>query len=247
MDTQPVETFDHHGYTIAIHHDDDCPSPRDDAWMLGTLVGLPHRRYRIGDEQIDPTTYTFACPVCGGHGVETAAHPDRQVGWCPACEGQGGGSVSSIAEFAHRLQAERGARVLLPVGLYDHSGVSYYIGNGPHRFDPGGWDSGLAGFIFDTPHALTECWGATVPTDGQITDALTAEIATYSQWADGECYGYTVTAPDGNEIDACWGYYGSDSWWGGTGYLIEQAHAAIDAHRAAEHSHAIALYKRLIG
>jgi hypothetical protein len=244
--TDPVETFTHDGYTIAIHYDDDCPNPREDSCQLGVFVGLPHRRYRIGDEQIDPGTYTFDCPACHGTGIETAAHADKEPEFCPGCDGEGGRGAGNMAEFTHRLQAERQARVLLPVGMLDHSGIAYYIGSGPHRFDPQGWDSGLAGFIFDTPATLAECWGEATPTDEQISEALTGEIAVYSQWANGECFGYTVTAPDGEEIDACWGYLGTDSWWGGSGYLIDQARAAIDAHRAEQQRTRTALFQRLV-
>lgn len=33
-------------------------------------------------------------------------------------------------------------------------------------------------------------------------------IAEYRAWAQGDCFGYTVTDPSGNEIDSCWGFYG---------------------------------------
>lgn len=232
---RPIETFTRDDYTIAVHHDEDCPNPREDACPLGVFVGLPHRCYRIGDEQIDPREYPFRCAECHGTGTttETAIQPGSMVGSCLACDEAGERGARSMVEFGRLLQAERGARILLPVGLYDHSGVAYYIGGGSHRQDPQGWDSGLAGFIFDTPTTLTECWGDATPSDEQITEALTGEIAVYSQWANGECFGYTVTGPDGTEIDACWGYLGTDSWFGGDGYLIEAAQASIDAHRAA--------------
>ena len=40
-----------------------------------------------------------------------------------------------------------------------------------------------------------------------ILSCLEGEIKTYAQWSEGQVYGYTVTDPNGNEIDACWGFY----------------------------------------
>src|SRR6266704_2227744 len=42
----------------------------------------------------------------------------------------------------------RNAAIVLPLGLYDHSGITMYIGSEPSPFDPGGWDSGQVGFIY---------------------------------------------------------------------------------------------------
>jgi hypothetical protein len=39
---------------------------------------------------------------------------------------------------------------------------------------------------------------------------IRAEIETYGQWVNGECYGYTVTYADG-EVDSCGGFIGWDS------------------------------------
>lgn len=251
-----IATFDRDGYTIAIHYDPDCPNPREDACTLGVFIGLPHRRYRIGDEQIDPTRHGFTCPDCTGTGWASPTEPtsgadpttatDDGDGACPACWGEGYRTARSMREFAQLLRAERGARVLLPVGMLDHSGITYYIGSGPHRFDPQGWDSGLAGFICDTPDGLATCWGETRPADEQIAAGLTGEIEVYSQWVGGQCYGYTLTDPHGEEIDACWGYLGLDSWFDGSGYLIDAAQAAIDADRAAAHSQRPDQYRRMV-
>lgn len=45
---------------------------------------------------------------------------------------------------------------------------------------------------------------------------LKAEIEEYRMWADGECYGYILTAlhPDTEEeteIESCWGFIGYDN------------------------------------
>lgn len=50
-------------------------------------------------------------------------------------------------------------------------------------------------------------FGCTEP----ITEAqLQGQVDTYKAWAYGDCFGYVITTPDGEELDSCWGYYGSD-------------------------------------
>jgi hypothetical protein len=46
-----------------------------------------------------------------------------------------------------------------------------------------------------------------VPAD-RAGDYVDAAIAEYRAWAEGDCFGYRVLDPAGNEIDGCWGYYG---------------------------------------
>jgi hypothetical protein len=149
----------------------------------------------------------ISCPHCAGSG-------------CDECDGLGDREARSLAELAGGLKARYQARVVLPVGMIDHSGVSYYVGGGAHLMDPGGWDSGTAGFILDTPDRLAATMGDAV-TDGQITEALTGEVAEYDSWARGDCYGYTITDANGEEVDSRWGFIGHD-------YAVEAATEAAD-------------------
>ena len=59
--------------------------------------------------------------------------------------------------------------------------------------------------IVATPEWL-KATGAVIkkPEDLQSTADL------YGAWAYGDVYGYVVTAPDGKEVDSCWGFYGTD-------------------------------------
>lgn len=47
-----------------------------------------------------------------------------------------------------------------------------------------------------------------VPVD-RASAYVDASIAEYRAWANGECYGYIVTDPAGDDLQSCWGYYGS--------------------------------------
>ena len=101
------------------------------------------------------------------------------------------------------LKMMQGATVVIPLGLIDHSGISMYAGGGEHRCDPGGWDSGTVGFIFDTPEGREEC--GTTPE--YVETCLLQEIEVYNQYLRGDVYGYVVA--DGREDeDSCWGFFG---------------------------------------
>lgn len=209
MSDEPVEAFVHNGHTVALHQDTGCESPRDVDTLVGLFLGLPHRDYDIGDERINPTE-EVPCPDCAGEGWEA----------CDYCGGQGVRPPASEAELVVMLKAKHGARVVLAVGMIDHSGVSYYVGGGAHLMDPGGWDSGTCGYILDTPDRLQATMGGDV-TDEQITKALTGEIEEYDRWARGECYGYVITDANGEQVDSCWGFIGHE-------WAVEAATEAAD-------------------
>jgi hypothetical protein len=143
---------------------------------------------------------------------------------CPRCEGEGEIDVP----LAVYLEQERGATVILPLGLIDHSGISMYVGAGAHRYDPGGWDSGQVGLIFDTAETRKEC-GMENASYEDIERALRAEVNAYDQFLRGEVYCYTVTDPDGEHVESCGGFLGSLS------YVRSEANAAAEyAAKAAE-------------
>ena len=193
--THAIETWKSNGYTVKLFYDEGCESPREYE-NLGLFLGFHSNRYlgdRIGDETFDPT-------------VLDEEYPELNT-WTGLCQ---------------YLKATYGARVILKVGIIDHSGVAYYIGGGPHPCDPGGWDSGTCGVIFDTTDRRKACGGESDDyyTDEMITEQLTAEIEEYSQWASGQCYGYVITDSNGDEVVSCWGYIGYE-------YAKESASSAV--------------------
>lgn len=64
-------------------------------------------------------------------------------------------------------------------------------------------------------------------------DYTRGAVATYDAWANGEVYGYIVTAPDGREIQSCWDFYEDpdESFTGdgplGLTYMITEARTDI--------------------
>jgi hypothetical protein len=98
--------------------------------------------------------------------------------------------------------------IMLNVYKYEHSGVIYRTS--PFS-DP--WDSGQVGYIFVSKEAVRKEWKVkriTRKLRAQVEEVLSGEVDVYSQYANGEVYGIIVRDADGEEIDACWGFYGSD-------------------------------------
>jgi hypothetical protein len=98
--------------------------------------------------------------------------------------------------------------VILPLYLYDHSGIT--ISTSPFSCQ---WDSGQIGFIFISKEKLKKEYGVKRVTNDLIKKAekcLLGEVETYDQYLTGEVYGYRVIDEEGNEVDSCWGYYGDE-------------------------------------
>ena len=117
----------------------------------------------------------------------------------------------------------RNARVRVPVYKYEHSGVCLQASMDGNPFSCP-WDSCLAGYAVVSADALRKEYGVkriTQKVVDRAIDAVKGEIDTYSQWLNGEVYGFEVykvddDVPDdcvcetGELTDSCWGFYGVD-------------------------------------
>ncbi len=107
--------------------------------------------------------------------------------------------------------------VILPLYLYDHSGITISTSPFGDR-----WDSGQIGFIFISKKKMLEEYGGKKVTQkliDRVTEYLKSEVKTYDQYLTGDVYGYKIseitTCDKGheheNELGSCWGYYGEES------------------------------------
>ena len=107
-------------------------------------------------------------------------------------------------QLSSLLEVEENAVIVLPIYMYDRSGIT--ISTGSFRgIDPGGWDSGMIGFIYCTQKDLDENF------DGDVDRAeahLKAEIKEYDDYLRGNVYGFEIENSKGDFIDSCWGFYG---------------------------------------
>jgi hypothetical protein len=110
-------------------------------------------------------------------------------------------------EMANYIEKEKGAVVILPVYLYDHSGLRMSTGDFHDR-----WDSGQVGYIYVTKEDIVRKYGKDTPENREkARNVLKREIETYDQYLTGDVWGYKVTDPKGEELDSVWGYYGQES------------------------------------
>jgi hypothetical protein len=90
--------------------------------------------------------------------------------------------------------------IILPLYLYDHSGIT--IKTTPFNDE---WDSGCVGFIYITKEKVRKEYGWKIISKKRrekIEEYLRSEVKTYDQFLTGDVWGFET------EKDSCWGFYG---------------------------------------
>ena len=99
--------------------------------------------------------------------------------------------------------------VILPLYLYDHSGITMNT-TGFHC----PWDSGQVGFIFISKEKIRKEYSKKRISETlrrKVMLYLRDEVNTYDQYLTGDVYGYRITnTEEDKEVDSCWGFDGSD-------------------------------------
>jgi hypothetical protein len=99
--------------------------------------------------------------------------------------------------------------VILPLYLYDHSGITMNT-TGFHC----PWDSGQVGFIFISKEKMRKEYSKkriSKQLKARIAGYLRNEVETYDQYLTGDCWGYVITdTEEGSQTDSCWGFFGAD-------------------------------------
>lgn len=196
-----IETFEAFGLEIEIHHDTDSESPRE--WDNFGTIWTFQRRYNSPDKT--PYSDPREC-------LEGLAH-DLFGTSCPDLD---------RLDDSGLLELVRRRAVVLPVYCYEHGNIAYSTGGFSCP-----WDSGQVGWTFATKAEILENWGGKILTPARRAKAaklLSAEVETYSQYANGEVYGYVLQDENGETLDSLWGMYGFE-------YVQEEARAAAKAER----------------
>lgn len=221
-----VMFVDYDRYTLG---DDDAPDPREQTVTCPECDGA-------GDsdeyELVDRRSYGRVKVVDGRFDSLQAAEaymernqPEdaewiAEVADCLKCEGSGEVEVS-IVEY---LKREHGARVVLPLFIYEHGGITISAGGnlvteadnmvsrGRFVGDAAGWDTSSAGVIFDTAESRKECGVADDITDEEIEKQLNEEVRYYAAYLEGFVFGYEIVDPDDEDdvLDSCWGFLEPD-------------------------------------
>lgn len=144
-------------------------------------------------------------------------------------------SFDNLKELYSYLQENENAILILPVFLYDHSGLRLSVRSSDFRAcDPAGWDWGQLGFVYITQKKLDEYGIALESVEKQAV----AFIKMMDAYVSGEVYGFEITLND-EFVDSCYGFYSRAE-------AEEEAKSVIDhtiKHRIVNH---IAYLKKCI-
>lgn len=97
-------------------------------------------------------------------------------------------------------RAKRMLKCILPVYMYDHSGLAL---NTKGFSCP--WDSGQVGWIYMTMDKVHKYFEGDI---GEARKALRSEVEVYSKYVNGECYEYQILDDEDNVVDGCSGFIG---------------------------------------
>lgn len=120
---------------------------------------------------------------------------------------------NSWDEMKEQIIKDHNPKVIKPLYLYDHSGITMSTSPFSCR-----WDSEQVGWIFVLTENIKGMCGDDV-TDEQLEKYLDGEVETYDQYLIGDVYGYEVFRikkcnfdHDHEEsLESVWGYYGEQS------------------------------------
>ena len=121
------------------------------------------------------------------------------------------GNYNGWDELEEELRKD--AAAILPVYMYDHSGLTINT-----RGFSCPWDSGQIGYIRITCETAKREW-PDAPKE-ELEEYCRQDIRAYDQYLRGDVYGYIVKEGD-EERDSCWGYYGEE-------YALENARSWVD-------------------
>lgn len=128
---------------------------------------------------------------------------------------------SGWEEMKRAIIRNENAGVILPLYLYDHSGITMNT-TGFHC----PWDSGQVGFVFISKEKMREEYSykrVSQKLIKRVTEYLVNEVATYDQYLTGDVYGFRITDTETEEeVDSCWGYYGDSD------YCMEEAESVVN-------------------
>lgn len=130
--------------------------------------------------------------------------------------------ISEYASNSDLLNIISENAVILPLYLYDHSGITMNTTGFSCQ-----WDSGQVGWIYATYDDVKEEYGKI--DSEKAKKLLESEVETYDQYIKGEVYGYVLEKKivceccdnvEYEHIDSCWGFYGLE-------YLEEELKSSI--------------------
>ncbi|WP_240416555.1 hypothetical protein [Paenibacillus periandrae] len=194
---------------LKIEYDTDVISPRIELDNLGTMVCW-HRRYNVGDEHNHVDADSFFIYLL--EEMDLTEETYHRI----SSQGKSRNDLLGVLERQY---------VILPIYGYDHGNLM--IQTTPYSCP---WDSGQLGWIYVSKKDIRKEYGVkrvTTEIRERVLSVLRGEVATYDQYLLGDIYGYIIEDNEGNHIDSCWGFYGSDPNINGMAAHIPEEYADL--------------------
>lgn len=176
------------GKILEAYHDDSPESPRN--WSNLGMMLTWQRNKMSPDENKYENVRDFFSDLVGEISEERVYS-----------------SCDSNKEYFDAIEAlmDRKGFVVCPVYCLDHGSVSY--DTSPYRCP---WDSGMVGIIYASKESICEEYGVkrvTTKIKEKVCKLFRNECEVYTQWVNGEVYGFKLKNIQGETLDSCWGYY----------------------------------------
>lgn len=185
---------------VRIVQDEDPMSPRE--WDNVGIIVAWHRSYDLSDDGEKPDC-------------------DSETWMRNLAADQVNADDADLIPLEHVQRILEKYFVMLPVFMYDHSGITLSTSDTMFRAcDSVGWDWGQLGIIYCTMEKAREEWdGSDEDARKKAVSRMTGEIAVYDQYVMGDVWGYVceeATVCDHGDVhwdtlDSCWGFFGTDA------------------------------------
>lgn len=204
-----------------LTQDSDYANPREDYDNFGTMVCF-HDRYTLGDKHTYDDPHEFRQALAGKFDDDLedkieALNNDRYQELIDGGKDHYAAISVVDSEISDLIEGilEENDVLMLPLYLYDHSGLTMSTSNFNCR-----WDSGQVGWIYATGPQIEKEYGDRSPESiERAKTLLLGEVETYDQYLRGDVFGInietfvntgSVDEPEWEqaEIDSCWGYFG---------------------------------------
>lgn len=182
--TEAYRTETYRGYTIEINIDEYPENPRE--WDNVAEFVCKHSHYHLGDR----------------HDVDECVD-DLFARYCPDWDSDGRSTADKL-----RKVNETGNVVWCPISVYDHSGITMWLGS-TYGHPDACWDCSTVGFAY----VEKESSGRKYDPNWKewALEQMKTEMKVYNAYLKGEVFQYSITDADDEDIDACGGWYGTDT------------------------------------
>ena len=194
-------TYEYKGCNVTWDYDECAKNPRE--WDNVSHMICWHRWCNIGDDHNYNETRTFFENLV----MYNYDIPDDVIYEMSEKE-----LYKKIKEIA----------VIMPISMYEHSGMSIWYG-----IPTGQWDSGQVGWGYMTKEEALKNLQCTEENWREVAKKqMENEMKTYSHYVAGDVFNYIVKDPDEDIVDSCIGCYGYQAIEDQT----EEIHELIDDH-----------------